>query len=61
MIPLFQVIFCAPTPCVLEKAMQVFNNIEDWYVSLNGTYIMVYGSTNPPHMFPRFVPNNMVL
>lgn len=27
----------------------------------NGTYIRIYGATEAPHMFPKFVPNKLVL
>jgi len=41
--------------------MQEVRKIMDWYVLEHRTYIKIYGSTKPPHFFPRFVLDKLVL
>jgi hypothetical protein len=59
--PLYEFIFCAPAPCMTEKALSIIKNIGDWYVMQHGTYIRIYGATKAPHLLPRFVPDKLVL
>jgi hypothetical protein len=59
--PLYESIFCAPAPCMTNKALSIIQNIGDWYLMEHGTYIRVYGATKAPHLLPRFVPDKLVL
>jgi hypothetical protein len=59
--PLYESIFCAPAPCMANKALSILQNIGDWYLLEHGTYIRVYGATKAPHLLPRFVPDKLVL
>jgi DNA segregation ATPase FtsK/SpoIIIE-like protein len=61
LISLFQLLFCARAPCMSEKAMEAISEIDDWFVLENETYIRIYGSTKPPHVLPKFVPDKLVL
>jgi hypothetical protein len=41
--PLYEFIFCMPTPCMIDKALVVIRRIGDWYLMDHGTYIKIYG------------------
>lgn len=44
-----------------RRQMVIVGKVGDWCVMENGTYIRIYGATEAPHMFPKFVPNKLVL
>jgi hypothetical protein len=46
---------------MLEKEMLAISKVGDWYVLEMGTYIKAHGSTKPPHLLPKFVPNKLIL
>jgi hypothetical protein len=41
--------------------MEEVGKIGYWYVLEHGTYITIYGSTKPSHLFRRFVLDKLVL
>jgi hypothetical protein len=59
--PLYEFIFFTSPSCMTNKAIVVIRRIKDWYLMEHDTYIRIYGMIKPPHLFPRFVPNKLVL
>ena len=59
-LPLF-VLTCDPTPCMSKCVMNVVYKVNDWYVSPLGVYLQIYGSMKELHMFPHYVPDQLVL
>ena len=41
--------------------MTILGSIVNWYLHEKYTYIRGYQLTTLPHLFPRHVPNNLVL
>jgi hypothetical protein len=59
-IPLYKLLLCA------QRLSCHRNQCYSWEDRIlvhveNGTYIRVYGATKYPHLFPRFVPDKVVL
>jgi hypothetical protein len=49
--PLYEFIFCTPTPCMTDKEIVVIKRIGDWYLMEHNTYIRVYGAMKSPIFF----------
>ena len=41
--------------------MQELLNIVDWYGSLSGTFIMIFGGEKPLHVLPRYVTDKLIM
>jgi hypothetical protein len=61
LIPLYQLLFCSPMPCMTDKAQAIVGRVGDWYLLEYGTYIRVYGATKAPHMLSKFVLHRLAL
>ena len=46
---LYQVLFGEETPCVSPKGKKIVKEYGDWYMTIDGLYIIISGSTKPPH------------
>jgi len=58
--PLYEFIFCTPTPYMNDKSIVVIKRIENWYLMEYGTYIRVYGAMNLP-IYYRIISYVLVL
>jgi len=45
--------------CMTQEAMKALLNIADWYASLGGTFIKMFGGEKPLHALPRFSTYNL--
>lgn len=59
--PLYKMIFEQDLPCMSQEAMQALLNIADWYASLGGTFIRMFGMEKPLHELPRFATDKLVI
>lgn len=59
--PLYELIICKPCPRLSDKAIEVLQDIGDWYIDERSTYINIYGETKAPHTLPVHVPNRLVI
>ena len=48
-------------PCLSPKGKNIVKEYGDWYMTQDGVYIRIVGSTKPPHWLPHFVPDTMLL
>ena len=44
-----------------QEVMEVILNIVDWYASLSGTFIRVFGGEKPPHVLPMYATDKLVM
>lgn len=58
---LYQVLFGEEAPCLSLEGHKLVREYGDWYMATDGVYIIISGSTKPPHWFPHFVPNTLLL
>jgi len=42
-------------------AVKVIIDIADWYASLDGTFIRVFGGEKPPHVLPRYATEKLIM
>jgi len=42
------------------NAQKMLEEIEDWYVTVDHTYIQIYDVAKSPHALPKFVTYHMV-
>jgi hypothetical protein len=45
---------------ISQGAITTLKEIRDWYVKKYYTYIKVYGSTELPHLLPKYVPDKLL-
>ena len=45
----YQVLFGEEELCLSPKGQNILKEYGDWYMTLDGVYIIISGSTNPPH------------
>ena len=50
--PLYTIIHTEPTKCISNKALEALETLGDWYIT--GTYLRIYGGTQPLHIFSLF-------
>ena len=43
------------------KGQKIVKEYGDWYMTPEGVYIRIYGSTKPPHSLPNFVLDTLLL
>ena len=58
---LYQVIFSEEAPCLSLKGQKIVKEYGDWYMTPDGVYIRISGSTKPPHWLLHFVPDTLLL
>ena len=58
---LYQVIFGEEAPCLSLEGKKIVKEYGDWYMTPDGMYIRIVGSTKPPHWLPHFVPDTLLL
>lgn len=46
---------------MLKRRMDSISKVGDYYVSLLGVYLKLYGSTKAPHLLPYYMPDKIVL
>lgn len=51
---LYKIIFEKDPHFMSSEEMDVIVDIPDWYASLAGTFIRVFGGENPLHVLPRY-------
>ena len=58
---LYQALFEEETPCISPERQAIVKELGDWYMTLDGVYIRIAGSTKPPHWLPHFEPDSLLL
>ena len=58
---LYQVLFDEEAPCLSPKGQNIVKEYRDWYMTPVGVYMIILGSTKPPHWLPHLVPNSLLL
>ena len=58
---LYQVLFGEEAPCLSLEGQKIVREYGDWYMTPDGVYIIISGSTKPPHWFAHFVPDTLLL
>ena len=58
---LYQVLFGEEAPCLSPEGQNILKEYGDWYMTLDGVYIRIAGSTKPPHWLPHLVPDSLLL
>ena len=46
---LYQVLFCEEEPCLSPEGKAIVKEYRDWYMTPDGVYIQISGSTKVPH------------
>ena len=52
--PLYEPIFLKESDYMLESAMGVICEYENYYFSQEGTYLRMYGGSRAPSLMPRY-------
>ena len=58
---LYQVLFGEEAPCLSPKGKKIVKEYGDWYMTPDEVYIMIFGSTKPPHWLPHILPDSLLL
>ena len=58
---LYQVLFGEEAPFLSPEGKKLVKEYGDWYMTPVGVYIRIVGMSKPPHWFPHFVPNTLLL
>ena len=58
---LYQVLFGEEAPCLSPEGHKIVKEYRDWYMTPNGVYIRIDGSTKLPHWLPHLVPDSLLL
>ena len=53
--------FGEEAPCLSPEVQKIVKAYGDWYMTCDGVYIRISGSTKAPHWFPHFVPETLLL
>ena len=59
--PIYQILFGEEAPCLSPEGQKIVQAYGDWYMTSNGVYIRISGSTKALHWFPHFVPDTLLL
>lgn len=59
--PLYAIVHNAPPPCISTPAYNLLIDIGDWYLFEEGCDFRIYGCSKPPHIFPHYVTDMMLL
>jgi hypothetical protein len=60
MVPMHVIIYGHPPPRISDKVMTNLNNVADWYLEEQFSYIRVFGCSVPPYALPLFLPDKLV-
>jgi hypothetical protein len=60
MVPMHVVIFDHPPPRISDKFVANLNNMADWYIEEQFSYIRVFGFFVPPYALSLFLPDKLV-
>ena len=58
---LYQELFREEAPCLSPEGKKIVNEYGDWYMTLDGVYIRIAGSTKPLHWLPHIVLETLLL
>ena len=58
---LYQVLFGEESPCMSLEGKKIVKEYGDWYMTPDGVYIRIVGSTKDPHWLPYCVPDTQLL
>jgi hypothetical protein len=58
---LYQVLFGEEAPCLSLEGNTLVKEYRDWYMTPDGVYIIILGSTKPRHWLPHFAPDTLLL
>lgn len=58
---LYKMIFKQDQPYMSQEAKEALHKIADWYASLGGTFIGMFGKEKPPHEISRFSMDKFVM
>jgi hypothetical protein len=58
---LYKIIFYRECPRLIEDARKLIKYLGNWYLQEDLTYLRIYGATTTPHLFPKYVPDRVVL
>jgi hypothetical protein len=53
---IYQVFFGEEAPCLSPEGKKIVKEYGDRYITPDGVYIIIYGSTKSPHWLPHVVP-----
>ena len=53
--------FGEEAPCLSPEGKKIVKEYGDRYMTLDGVYIRIEGSTKAPHWLPHFVPDTLLL
>ena len=56
-----QILFGKEAPCLSPQGQNIVKEYGYWYMTPDGVYIRIAGSTKTPHWLPHFVPNTLLL
>ena len=59
--PIYQILFGEESPCLSPKGQEIVQAYGDLYMTFDGFYIRMSGSTKDPHWLPHFVTNTLLL
>ena len=58
---IYRILFGAEAPCLSPKGQKIVKAYGDWYMTPDGVYIRISGTTKAPHWLPHFVPDTLLL
>ena len=58
---IYQVLFGEEASCLSPNGKKIAKEYGDWYMTPDGVYIKILGSTKPPHWLPHVVPDTLLL
>lgn len=61
LIPLYKVIFEEGPLCMSPTAMEAILEIADWFASLDGTFLRMFGREKLSHVLPRYVTDKLII
>ena len=59
--PIYRILFGEEEPCLSPKGENIVKEYGDWYMTPDGVYIRISGSTKPPHWLHHFVLDTLSL
>lgn len=60
-IQLYKMTFEEDTPCMSQEAMEEVVELADWFSSLDGIYLRVFGSKKSSHFLSRYATEKLVM
>ena len=58
---IYQILFGEEAPCLSPKGQRIVKEYGEWYMTPDGVYIIIVGSTKAPQWLPHFVPDTLLL